>query len=249
MIIKIRYKKKAYKANLEKPLDISIPLIHNAKGPKCFYAPGVSITPVISGDWIGDTRQGSPVNFKNVTVNPHGNGTHTECVGHISTEVININKVLRKSLYISNLVTIKPQKKKNGDQVITKSLLIKHRLKKNIPALIIRTRPNTKDKKSKDYSGSNPPYLTAKAIRYIVAQGVKHLLIDLPSVDREKDDGKLSGHKAYWSYPETIDKTKTITEMVFVPNSIKDGLYLCDIQICNLALDASPSRPILYKLF
>ena len=48
------------------------------------------------GDWVGDVKQGGSVNFRNISFNPHGNGTHTECVGHISKEDFSINQCLKK---------------------------------------------------------------------------------------------------------------------------------------------------------
>jgi len=41
---------------------------------------------------------------------------------------------------------------------------------------------------------------------------------------------------------------KTITEMIFVPNKIKDGNYLLQLQVINFSGDAAPSRPIIYPL-
>jgi hypothetical protein len=40
----------------------------------------------------------------------------------------------------------------------------------------------------------------------------------------------------------------TITEMIFVDDSIADGLYLINMQIASFESDASPSKPVLYKL-
>ena len=85
-------------------------------------------------------------------------------------------------------------------------------------------------------------------MKYIVECGVKHLLIDLPSVDREEDGGQLLAHKAFWQYPENIRANATISELIYVNNVIKDGLYLLNIQITALELDASLSKPVLYKL-
>ena len=41
---------------------------------------------------------------------------------------------------------------------------------------------------------------------------------------------------------------KTITELVYVHDSIKDGEYILQIQIISLENDASPSKPILYEI-
>ena len=75
--------------------------------------------------------------------------------------------------------------------MISKSQL-KFLLKQRKPeALVIRTMPNTKDKLTRQYSNTNWPYLTEDAAQFIKKIGVQHLLVDLPSVDKEKDEGKL----------------------------------------------------------
>ena len=247
MKIKLEFRESEFVVDLSEPIDISIPLIVGSPGPNCFWAPIFDAEPVKSGDWIGDTKQGGNLNFKTVKINTHGNGTHTECVGHIAKEEISINKVLNNFHYIAQLTTIYPQSMENGDRVITLDQ-VRGTILKGAQALVVRTMPNTEDKRTRVYSGTNPPYLDDLAIRYIVDQGIEHLLLDLPSVDREQDEGKLVGHKAFWSYPETIDKKKTITEMIFVNNSVSDGLYLLNMQIASFELDASPSKPVLYKL-
>ena len=99
-----------------------------------------------------------------------------------------------------------------------------------------------------NYSGANPPYLHHKAISYLVERGVEHLLLDLPSVDREEDGGQLLGHRAFWQYPESPRAHCTITELIYVNNSIRDGLYLLNLQVASFEIDASPSKPVLYAL-
>ena len=97
-----------------------------------------------------------------------------------------------------------------------------------------------------------PSFFTIEAMNYIVELGIKHLLVDMPSVDRLFDDGVLSAHNIFW---ETKEKklnlnalNKTITEMIFVPDNIKDGEYLLNLQFAPFVADAAPSRPILYKI-
>lgn len=237
-----------YTADTSKPLDISIPLVPGKQTPKCFWAPDVIAEPVISGDWIGDTTRGGIVNFKNLSINPHGNGTHTECVGHIAEEKVDVNQVLTKSMMLAEVMTVIPTLTDEGDRVVMPVAVDVGTLQRGIEALVLRTTPNDDSKKDRNYSGTNPVYLSVDLISEIVSAGIKHLLVDTPSVDREEDGGALAGHRAFWDYPATIDKSRTITELIYVDNSIKDGIYLLDLQILNLHLDASPSRPILYSL-
>ncbi len=248
MRIKIEYHKEKYEVDLAKPMDISIPLVPGSDSPNCFWAPVFDAQPVKSGDWIGDVNQGGGVNFKNVQINPHGNGTHTECVGHISKEKVSINSVLKNFHHVAQVISVFPQKMDNGDKVITLHQ-IEEIFGNEVPeAVVIRTLPNGIEKMKRVYSGTNPPYIHHEAIKYMVDRGIKHLLLDLPSVDREQDDGKLLAHKAFWQYPSKIDTEKTISEMVFVDNTIVDGLYLLNLQIVSFELDASPSKPVLYKM-
>ncbi|MFT4664518.1 MAG: arylformamidase [Polaribacter sp.] len=251
MKIYLQVKNNEYQVDLSEPIDISIPLEAGANTVNCFYAPLMEIEPVISGDFIGSTLKGSPVNFKNVRLNPHGNGTHTECVGHIAKEVFTINKCLKEFHFVAKLVSIYPEKQENGDLVITKEQMENCFSKNQAEAIIIRTLPNEEGKKRRNYSGTNPPYLHHEAMSYLVGCGVQHLLIDLPSVDREQDGGKILAHHAFWQYPDTIVKGRincTITELIFVENTIKDGYFLLNLLVASFELDASPSKPIIYNL-
>jgi arylformamidase len=85
-------------------------------------------------------------------------------------------------------------------------------------------------------------------MEYIASTGVKHLLLDLPSVDRESDEGKLIAHRIFWNYPSNMNLERTITEMIFVDNNIPDGTYLLELQVASFNNDASPSRPVIYTL-
>jgi kynurenine formamidase len=240
---------KEFLADLSKPIDISIPLHPRKNQVNCFYAPDLSVEPVKAGDFIGDTRKGGPVNFMNVKLNPHGNGTHTECVGHISKRRISLNKNLKNFHFIAKLHSVSLKTLPNGDQVISKEALVSaFESKDKFEALIIRTIPNNSIKRKKRYSGQNPPYFEKQAMQFLVKKDVQHLLIDLPSVDREVDGGKVQNHKLFWGYPKTDGSNKTITELVYINNKIKDDNYLLNIQITSLELDASPSKPVIYSI-
>lgn len=251
MIIRLTHNGIHYTADLSTGTDISLPLLPDQPGVNCFYAPTFDAQPVVMGNFVGSTKQGGAVNFKNVKINPHGNGTHTECVGHISVEDVSINDTLRQFHFIAELISVFPQKSENADRVITEDILrAVFTNETKCEALVIRTLPNDDVKKTFHYSGTNPPYLSADAISYLVNScNIRHLLVDLPSVDREEDGGKLAGHKSFWKYPEMLDLNKTITELVYIDNTTKDGLYLLNLQIASFGIDASPGKPVLYKLY
>ena len=247
-----------FEINLSKPIDISIPLTNTDANPIAWYIEKPKIEPVKFGDWIGKVSAGSSTNFNNIFFNPHGHGTHTECLGHITREFYSINQCLKQFFFTAELISVQP-KEMNGDFVITKesiSTALDVTFKNGIPkeALIIRTLPNFESKKHINYSKTNPPYLLEEAAIFIRESAIKHLLIDLPSVDREEDEGKLLAHKAFWNVNDVNNLNAdarldcTITEMIFVDDNIQDGSYILNLQIASFENDASPSKPVLYKI-
>jgi kynurenine formamidase len=209
----------------------------------------MKLEPVVMGDWIGDVNQGGSVNFRTITFNPHGNGTHTECVGHISKEFYTINKSLERFMFVAEIITLLPVQLENGDFVITRKQFEVALEGTKPEALVIRTLSNGLNKINTNYSNTNPPYILKEAIDYLNERGVIHLLIDLPSVDKEVDGGQLAAHHAFWNYPNQTQFHKTITELIYVPNEVPDGTYILNLQIAPFENDASPSKPILYKVF
>lgn len=248
MISKITHKGKSYHVDLAKPIDISIPLRTGEENVNAWYTPPVKIEPVRMGDWVGDVKQGGAVNFRNIFFNPHGNGTHTECVGHISKEDYSINQCLKTFFFIAELITILPEETADGDKLITKKHIENCLGEKRPEAIVIRTLDNSLSKINKHYSNTNPPYLQYEAAELIDSLNINHVLIDLPSVDKEVDGGKLASHHAFWQYPHNTKLNRTITEMIYVPNNVFDGTYLLNLQIASFENDASPSKPVLYQL-
>lgn len=242
-----------FQIDLSKPIDISIPLSNTNENPIAWYIEKPLIEPVKFGDWIGKVSEGSSTNFNNIFFNPHGHGTHTECLGHITHDFYSINECLKQFFFFAELISVEPEIS-NDDLIITKNQ-IENLLNGKLPeALIIRTLPNSDTKKSKNYSNSNSAYLTEAGAIYIREIGIQHLLIDLPSVDREEDEGKLLAHKAFWNVKNTKNLNSdarlncTITEMIYVENEIADGSYILNLQIASFENDASPSKPVLYKI-
>ena len=243
MIAKI----KNYTVDLSKPLDISISIRGNVSCVNAWNMDHPKIEPHTEGDFIGKVTEGNCTNFNDIYFNPHAHGTHTECVGHITEEFHSVNKTLNRFFFMAEVITIAPEKCQ-GDFVISKKQLEYALGNKKREAVVIRTLPNIKDKLTRQYSNTNPPYLLEEATRFLANKGVEHLLIDLPSVDKEKDDGSILGHKAFWNFDGKLRKQATITEFIFVANSIKDGTYFLNLQVAPFENDASPSRPVLYKI-
>jgi kynurenine formamidase len=243
----IQYQSNNYQIDLSQPLDISIPLKASKTNVNAWYLGEPKMEPVVMGDWVGSVEKGASVNFKTITFNPHAHGTHTECVGHITKEFHSVNHYLKQFFFLAEVITIAPSKLEN-DFVITKRQLQFALKDKNPEAVIIRTLPNTKDKLSQHYSNTNPVYLLEEAALFLKEINVKHLLIDLPSIDKEQDEGKLLSHNAFWNTSGKLRLDATVTEFIYVENRIEDGSYFLNLQIAPFENDASPSKPILYKI-
>lgn len=242
------------RTDLSKPIDISIPVKSGKETVHAFYIPDAQVEPLRIGSFVGSVEFGGSCNVNNIVFNPHGNGTHTECAGHISREFISLNKHLCQFFFLARIVSIEPESDQ-GDRIITASQIKKAWTNSEVfnqtdacEALIIRTLPNGIEKKTLDYSGTNPAYLHHEASAWMSAIGIRHLLLDLPSVDKEDDGGMLLAHHAFWNYPSNTRFDSTITEFVFVPDEIPDGIYLLNLMISGFENDASPSKPVLYRL-
>ncbi|MFN0032830.1 MAG: cyclase family protein [Flavobacteriales bacterium] len=254
MIATIEHSKGNFKVDFSRPLDISVPV--SADGPQAWYVNKPVIAPVINRYFTGSVRLGGAVNFNNVSFNPHGHGTHTETVGHIARESFPISIAMKKYLHHAMLISVTPHIVtqdagyiQKGDAIVTQQQLMAAIGDNRPEALVIRTLPNSKDKPTKNYSNTNFCYIEAQALDLLSIFDVQHLLVDLPSVDREMDGGLLKAHHAFWQYPHETRAHCTITEFIYVADEIADGEYLLELQVASFENDAAPSRPVLYQIF
>jgi hypothetical protein len=125
---------KKYSCDTSAPIDISIPMIFNGAQPNTYDVNKATAKAYETGDFIGDTRRGGGCNFEEYKLISHCNGTHTECVGHISYERISIHNTLKDAFIPAALISVTPEKafytddkyipKKNEtDFLITKKIL------------------------------------------------------------------------------------------------------------------------------
>jgi arylformamidase len=249
MIAEITHHGRSWRIALTDPIDLSLPLDADAPGPRAWYVGAPAFPAVADGGKTYTVKQGAPVNFRDARFNPHGHGTHTESVGHITPEGHPVGPLWPRYWYVAQVVSILPAERRTAeglDRVITLELM-RGALGEHVPeALVLRTWPNDPGKRTREWSGTNPAYLEAEACAWLRSIGVKHLLLDLPSVDRERDEGKLAAHHAFWNYPAVTDLRRTITEMIHVPDEVRDGEYILELQVPHFINDAAPSRPLLY---
>jgi arylformamidase len=236
-----------FEIDFSHPLDISIPLSDWRSHVSAFHLPELKSEVVRAGGFTGSVEEGGSCNVNNIYFSPHGNGTHTECIGHITKEKYSVNDCLEEYFFTALLITVTPEK--SGDDFFVTAAQVWKSLGDSKPeALIVRTLPNDENKKNKNYSGSNPPFIHHEAARFICEAGIKHLLIDLPSMDKEDDGGKLLAHRAFWNYPDAPRINSTITELIYVSKNISDGWYFLNLQLAAFDSDASPSRPVLFPM-
>lgn len=254
------------------PRSIAIALRFDGPQPRAFGLSAAQAAPLVAGDFVTEVKRGGPVNCLQLTCWPHANGTHTESIGHVLEEPPPIG-ALEQCFALASLISITPEPLGTSqesypepcapeDQVLT-ARAIKDALEAlgeapgTLRALVIRTLPNSEAKLTRDYSEQNPPYLTREAMALIASLPLHHLLLDLPSVDREHDAGQLSNHRSFWHLPPGAthlpspapdQARRTITEMIFAPDALRDAHYLLELQLPPFMCDAAPSRPRLYDL-
>ena len=251
MHTEIYFDRKSYIINTQDGIDLSIKNDFSNRGPVFFNANHPTSHPQKSNGFIGNIKEGGSCNVPIVSLNIHCTGTHTESIAHISDRGEKIPEVCPLGLISAYLLTVKLTKSDDtnelyhcelSDDLLITAKKLKNKLSDKYEALIIRTNPNNQSKLIRNYDQYPAPFFTNDAIEYINSYGIKHLLVDIPSIDKANDGGSLGNHRLFF------EKGKTISELLFIPEEVKDGFGLLQIQIPNWELDASPSRPIFYPV-
>jgi kynurenine formamidase len=249
---------------------LAIPLEFDGAQPSHFGAPPATARPMEAGGFVGDTRRGGSCNVPIITINPHCNGTHSESISHIVNESVSVSSAMGGQLVPASVISVMPVAATASpetyrpalearDRVITATALtaaLRDIAGPWVEAVVIRTLPNDETKRVRRYGEQEtPPFFTIEAIDYLSGRGVRHLLVDVSSVDRMHDEGLLTVHHRFWQVPEgrhslSLDSRleRTITEMIFVPDEVADGPYLLSLQVPAFGCDAAPSRPWLYPV-
>jgi kynurenine formamidase len=269
MKISVEINDKSYRINSNEPFNISIPLNFNGEQPNAYGAEKAVSMPCKAGELVGDTRLGGSCNFEQYKIIPHCNGTHTESVGHITHERISVHESLKDAFIPSTLISVTPEKAIQTDEtysidldendlLITRNAIEKALEKADenfFEGLIVRTLPNDESKLTLEYLNEVPPFFSTEAMLFLREKNVRHLLCDLPSIDRIFDEGKLSNHRIFWNIEqgrfetnETSLLSNTITELIYVTEKISDDKYLLNLQIAPFSTDASPSRAVLFSI-
>lgn len=266
MIAKFQINDQNFTADLTKPISIAINMDFQGKQPNTYSVPKAKSYAYEDNAFVGDVRRGGSCNFETIELTPHCNGTHTECIGHITLNRVFIAETNFKRITTALLISIVPlvannhsfhynNTLENGDLLITRELLetaINQYENIVFDSLIIRTIPNT-DKKLIDNYNKVPAYFSKDAMEYILELQISNLLVDVPSIDRLYDGGQMTNHRIFWQVGDKREVNletnyKTITEFIFASDAVANGYYLLDLQIPPFLSDAAPSTPLLYKL-
>ena len=260
MILQIKHNNETYEINSNDGITISIPVNFNDNRNPKFYdteEPSKEYYKLENNEY--KISAGGGCNVPLINLNIHCSGTHTESANHIISKGNLINELNLNNLMVANLISVSPTDLTNeryhtqyhaNDRMITKKILSNKKFNLefcDIRVLIIRTIPNNKSKTNQNYNKKHHPFMTNDAILYLKEIGVKHILIDTPSIDRFDDKGKLGNHHIFFK-DNNIPNKNSITELIYVPNKCKDGIYLIHIGVPKFSLDAAPSCPTIYKL-
>ena len=258
-----------YNVDISHPFDISIPVRFHGQQLSVFQAPHATSQPYEATGFVGRVARGGSCNCDIHTLTPHASGTHTEGVGHIAETLVSIHDMLKDSLIPATLVTLRPEKSEDCSETYSSTLdradllLTRKSLEQALngsqmhflDSLVVRTWPNPEEKMFRNYDITGAPFFSTDAMTLLGELGIRHLLVDLPSVDRLGDEGRLTNHRIFWNVPEEVHRVekqtasqRTITELIYVPDAVTDGQYLLNLQLAPFVADAAPSRPILYNV-
>jgi len=259
-----------WQADLSAALDLAIALQFPGPQPRFFASAPASAAPLQLGGFSGRVASGASCNCGVYTLAPHCHGTHTECVDHLTDNGDGLARLTPVPPALAVLASLQPvplgaaavaglARAQPDDPVITRAALADATARWTRDpwtALVLRTLPNDPGKLGRSYDGACPaPYFTPDAMRWIVERGVTSLVVDLPSLDRADDGGRLAAHHLYWGLPPGARDARQaargralVTELAYVPEHVTDGLYLLALHVPAFATDAAPSRPVLYPL-
>ncbi len=257
------------RAALDRGVSLAIAVEFGAPGPRHFGVPAPSAAPYVAGKFVGAVASGGSVNCSTLTITPHCQMTHTESVAHLTRESGDAWRIVPRGLLTAVVVSVHPEPARETTESSdpqpwgTDSLITRRRLRAAWPlgrmidpvAAIIRTLPNEAAKRTRDYSDLVPPYLTREAVEWLVEKRIEHLVLDVPSLDRTHDDGRLVGHRIFFGLPpgssargDAARSRATITELAFIPDEVADGPCVMSLAVPALGGDAVPSQPIVYPL-
>ncbi len=249
---------------LASPVSLAATIAFDGTGARWFDTAPAHSWPHRVGDFSGSVFTGASCNCRTVEITPHGAGTHTESVGHLTADEHHVIGVLPPGLLPSLLLRVNtaavaatressdypPQ---THDLLITAASVIAawpERLPFAPSALVLATPARQ----------PTPAYLTRECAHELVSRGIRHLVVDLPSLDRCADNGALTAHRIFFGLPsrgtqstlpisrDALRGDCTVTELASIPETLAAGPGFLQIQAPAWNGDAIPSRPLWFAL-
>ena len=244
-----------------KATSLAAVLDFDGANPRHFGAPGATSRPFVVGAFEGDVRAGASCNCRAVSLIPHCNGTHTESVAHLTREPFDVYAVAPLAPLPALLLDVPPvdagrsaettePAPRSGDRLITARSIAaawdsgrtRNRATYTPLLLVLRT------------GNDAAPYLSLEAASLLVERGIEHVVLELPSMDRAEDEGRLTAHRRFFGLPpgssSLADASRsqcTITELARVPHTLAPGTCAVQLQLASWTGDAVPSRPVHFE--
>ncbi len=250
--------------------DLSAPIVFGRAQARGFGLTPASSVAVVAGAFVGDVRRGGSCNCEAHVLTPHADGTHTEGPGHLMAARVPVH--VAPPIMLAAVIRVRPVPlgdvdddvagNHRHDDMVVDADSVAAALDDVVeggdsPVAVVIATDVVAARRDVNFSGTNPPYLTVSAAAMLRSRGVEHLLVDLPSIDREDDGGLLGAHRAFFGMPQGVGAAlatgpelqlrdqATVTELVVVDDDIAVGLYALFLQMAPIVADAVPSRPVI----
>lgn len=249
--------------DLASPVSLARLLRFDGGDPRHFGAPAPRRVPLVLPGFAGEVRRGASCNCAVLELVPHCHGTHTESVAHLVAEPHDACEVAPRGLVPALLLAIEPvdaatsgedsdPAPQPGDRLLTRAAL-RAAWPGHLPfeprALVLRTGAAARG------DAAEAPYVSRQCAMELVARGIEHLVIDLPSIDRGHDQGRLCAHRLFFGLPpgstrlaEATRRDCTVTEFAAIPPELAPGPYALQLALPRIGGDAVPSQPLLFRL-
>ncbi len=244
MLVQFEHDSRNYRFDIDKYYDLTI-AINKSGNVNCYYLDPPHFAYFESAGFSGNLNAGGSVNCERISLYPHASGTHTECALHVVKVDFDMRDIEIPVFQLCRLMTVIPEKR-DGDEVITMESVSHINVPDICEAIIVRTLPNTVEKLHKNYSDTNPVFFDPEVLNHLKLMGYRHILTDLPSVDKESDEGRLAAHKKWFLLDGVAEKNRTITELIYIRNEVEDGLYVLNMQVPKIETDAVPSKILIF---
>lgn len=254
--IDITYRGKLHRLHHDEPIKLSSTLRFGDNPVNLYGVAPASAEPLRYGNSIARVNSGGACNASQVSFVPHCHGTHTECIGHILSMEKDVAELTFDPFIAATLIRVPSTRygdsaenynasSLESDQLITCEAIdtaLQRVPSPYLDALVIA---------SESASSGLPPYFSHEAMARIVSLGIRHLLVDVPSIDRIYDGGKMDNHHMFWGISDPSEEGArraycSVTEMVNVPPETQEESYFLAIHLPDLTGDALPSKPVLF---